>query len=57
MCSIVLEHVVTTSQRVQIRAYFAKQEFELVPDGLALNVGPCHQEVDDGCLISACVRI
>ena len=57
MCSIVLEHVVTTSQRVQIRAYFAKQEFELVSDGLALNVGPCHQEVDDGCFISACVRI
>ena len=57
MCSIVLEHVVITSQWVQIRAYFAKQEFELLPDGLALNVRPCHQEVDDGCLISACVRI
>ena len=39
------------------RAYFAKQEFELVPDGLALNVSPCHQEVDDGRLISAWVRM
>ena len=42
-------------------AYLAIHQFELVPDGLPLNVGPGHKKVDDSTFISTyvcmCMRV
>ena len=38
-------------------AYLSIEELEFVPDQLSLSIGPRHQQVDDGILVSSCVCV